>query len=1134
VLLVCAAGFMFVCPGEGVAGGPSGVLALDVPTIARVGQPIDLVLRYAGGGAAAGYQADLLYDTNAAHLTYVDNRGDSGPAVRGWDVRDLGPVELEDGVAFGGYSCLAPDCAGGGQAAGRAGGGGGPLARIEVRADEPGPLELRLTDAEVVDPSGDVIASIDDQTVTIDVSAEPGNGNAGGHAAPGARRGRKPSTTHGHVRDATGDGHLDDADVTEAALSWVVAHTDGGTCGPGTTPAADANGDGCVDVADVQTFAGAAGRPAVKFVGPSPVAPGRGSPASGARTSSVSGASTFVVNSTGDGNDAAVGNGVCATSTNACTLRAAIQEANALPGADAIHFAIGSGLQTIQLVSTLPTISDRSGGVTIDGYTQPGAVVNSSAQADNAQIKVQVRGTGPTGVNGLQITSGANTIRGIAFYNLRRPIYIYGSAATGNAIVGCFVGTDAGGAFAHTTTDTYASGIAIEAGAANNKVGTTALADRNVVSGNARHGIVTYNEGSNSNLIYNNIIGLSPNGFRRLPNLKHGIDINAGSSFNQIGGTSVGMRNVISGNGIGPEPGDAAIEVSHATTTTGNKIIGNYIGTDVTGATAASWTYNFYWGIHIEDGVNNTTVSNNVIVASRGGGVRLQDVGTTKNQITDNRIGLTATDQSGANGLFGVLVSTSATGNTIGPGNTIANNPIGVWIRDPNTDGNRITRNSIYSNTGLGIDLDPNAQVNINDPGDSDTGPNEQLNFPVITSAQATSVTGTACPGCTVELFVADSNGPGTAGGPGAGAYGEGRTYLTATTASGGGQFTTAISGVSNGQWVTATATDSAGNTSEFSENVKVGGTVSAPGAPSLTGATASGDTITLQWNPPASSGGTPITSYRIYRGTASGAETFLVQVGNISNYIDVNVSVGTTYWYKVSAVNAVGEGPLSNELSATPGGNIIVSDRFERTVASGLGSADVGGAWSVSSTSRTKVQNGEAVVYGWTGGGQDVRAWREDVRQNMELLGLVRLNATNPTGGSYKPRLVARAQADTRNGYYASISHTTAGAVTWQLSRIDNAGGTGSLSLANGTLVSSGGGGTRWWIRLRVQGTSIQVRYWRDGTTQPSTWTASTTDSYFASGRASFGVSTGTGLTAPFPDAGFTSFNAVDLSATP
>src|ERR1051326_9209720 len=75
-------------------------------------------------------------------------------------------------------------------------------------------------------------------------------------------------------------------------------------------------------------------------------------------------AATFVVNSTADTGDAHVGDGVCSTSGNVCTLRAAIQEANASAGLDTITFAIGSGVQTINAASgfsvTNPVVIDRS------------------------------------------------------------------------------------------------------------------------------------------------------------------------------------------------------------------------------------------------------------------------------------------------------------------------------------------------------------------------------------------------------------------------------------------------------------------------------------------------------------------------------------------------------------------------------------------------------------------------------------------------------------------------------------------------------------------------------------------------------------------------------------------------------
>ena len=64
--------------------------------------------------------------------------------------------------------------------------------------------------------------------------------------------------------------------------------------------------------------------------------------------------------------------------------------------------------------------------------------------------------------------------------------------------------------------------------------------------------------------------------------------------------------------------------------------------------------------------------------------------------------------------------------------------------------------------------------------------------------------------------------------------------------------------------------------------------------------------------------GGSAITGYRIYRGTASGGETLLTTVGNVTSCTDTAVANGTTYYYQVSAVNAVGEGSRSNERFAT------------------------------------------------------------------------------------------------------------------------------------------------------------------------------------------------------------------------
>src|SRR5262249_12478695 len=84
------------------------------------------------------------------------------------------------------------------------------------------------------------------------------------------------------------------------------------------------------------------------------------------------------------------------------------------------------------------------------------------------------------------------------------------------------------------------------------------------------------------------------------------------------------------------------------------------------------------------------------------------------------------------------------------------------------------------------------------------------------------------------------------------------------------------------------------------------------PGAATLTSTTAGNANVALAWSAPTSDGGSALTGYRIYRGTATGTETLLTTVGTATTWTDSTAANGTTYFYKVSAVNAVGEGTLS------------------------------------------------------------------------------------------------------------------------------------------------------------------------------------------------------------------------------
>ena len=126
-------------------------------------------------------------------------------------------------------------------------------------------------------------------------------------------------------------------------------------------------------------------------------------------------------------------------------------------------------------------------------------------------------------------------------------------------------------------------------------------------------------------------------------------------------------------------------------------------------------------------------------------------------------------------------------------------------------------------------------------------------------------------------------------------------------------------SGLSNGvtYYYQVSAKNAVGEGLRSSEVSATPATV--PGPPSSLVATPSIQRITLSWSPPGDNGGSAVTGYRIWRGTAIGGEVFLVNAGDVLTYVDTGLSVGTTYYYEVSAVNAVGEGARSTEVHATP-----------------------------------------------------------------------------------------------------------------------------------------------------------------------------------------------------------------------
>ena len=91
------------------------------------------------------------------------------------------------------------------------------------------------------------------------------------------------------------------------------------------------------------------------------------------------------------------------------------------------------------------------------------------------------------------------------------------------------------------------------------------------------------------------------------------------------------------------------------------------------------------------------------------------------------------------------------------------------------------------------------------------------------------------------------------------------------------------------------------------------------PWAPTNLTAVLGNGQVTLDWFPPAYDGDSPITNYNIYRGTSPGGGIFLTEIGNVTTRVDMGLTAGQTYYYTVTAKNAVGEGPKSNEANATP-----------------------------------------------------------------------------------------------------------------------------------------------------------------------------------------------------------------------
>ncbi|MBV9927279.1 MAG: CSLREA domain-containing protein [Acidobacteria bacterium] len=597
-------------------------------------------------------------------------------------------------------------------------------------------------------------------------------------------------------------------------------------------------------------------------------------------------AATFTVNSTGDGSDSNTSDGVCNDGAGNCTLRAAIQQANATPGTDTIAFNLpGTGVRTIAPATALPAVTDLT---VIDGYTQPGASANTLAEGNDAVLLVELSGAtagspGGVGVNGLTVSAGHCVVRGLVINRFSGAgISLNGSGE--NSIEGNFIGTNAAG----TAAAANSMGVFMVPNSSlgnGNVVGGTLPAARNLISGNSGIGLnVAGSAGATQ--IQGNYIGTNAAGSAKLGNGSHGVSI--ATAANVVGGTAAGARNVISGNG------QAGIIIQPVVTSSANILQGNYIGTDATGTAALG---NKFVGVWINFGANQTiggsAAAANVISGNDSSGILITGSFATNNQINGNLIGTDATGTR-ALGNFreGILISEGAHDNFVqpagasGPPNTIAFNRIyGVGVFPPGT-GNAIRRNNIFSN-GLGIELNGDG-LSENDEGDEDGGANNGQNYPIVTAvtsdATTTRIQGTlnSRPNTTYTLDFYSNAGCAPVG------FGEGARFFAAgsvtTDAAGNAAFNFNFpQPLPAGRVITATANTTAPprDTSEFSPC-------------SSAGATGSVEFAVFPYNVNEDIGSAPVTVYRVGGSTGTLTVNYATTPGTATAGTDYTAVNGT------------------------------------------------------------------------------------------------------------------------------------------------------------------------------------------------------------------------------------------------
>ncbi|HUF52405.1 MAG TPA: right-handed parallel beta-helix repeat-containing protein [Dehalococcoidia bacterium] len=507
------------------------------------------------------------------------------------------------------------------------------------------------------------------------------------------------------------------------------------------------------------------------------------------------------------------GDGTC--DDTECTLEEAIMAAG---DGGTVSFSIPdtdqgcvAGICTIKPTEALVPLGFQN--MTVDGYTQPGASPNTAGafQPTNANIRIVVDGSDITtgSAYGLWVANSGITIRGLSIVNFGEEGIKTGTFPHSAIVRGNFIGILPDG----ETAAGNDIGVHIMSSQSGNAIGGDSPADRNVVSGNANDGLyATAGEGLT---ISNNFVGTNAAGTSAVPNGRYGINLGNRPM-------SLIYQNLVSGNGSDGIRASGTDDITIANNRAGTNAAGNgAVANGGHGIHLHSVTFSLV-GI-IGQGVGNLASGN---VKS---GIALTN--SDDNNVKGNRIG---TNLGGASPLpnqdHGVYLDQGSDDNTIGgefdvdEENIIAfNGKAGVALSPAAGIDNYIDPSSTHSNAGLGVDLLDDGQVLANDADDSDTGPNDLMNYPVINSAEwngstlSVNATLTTVPSKFYNLFIFVNRECDPSG------YGEGERFLVShplsSGATGSASFTKHIpvSDIADMEFVTMSASNPE-STSEFSK----------------------------------------------------------------------------------------------------------------------------------------------------------------------------------------------------------------------------------------------------------------------------------------------------------------------------